>query len=205
MNKLSIMTENSPEFDVFDYWQNNAKNHKDVATQTFETIFDDFEQWLETGVETISNGNKIIIFGNGGSAADAQHIAAEMSVKLKQDRAPIPAISLSMDASAITACGNDYGFEYIFSRQIEALGRKGDMAVGISTSGNSANVLKALTSARTIGMKTIGLCGSHGGKMPEHCDIILKIPSDNTARIQEMHITMGHIFVGALEKKLGLV
>ncbi|MDH5723737.1 MAG: D-sedoheptulose 7-phosphate isomerase, partial [Alphaproteobacteria bacterium] len=173
--------------------------------QTFETIFDDFEQWLETGVETISNGNKIIIFGNGGSAADAQHIAAEMSVKLKQDRAPIPAISLSMDASAITACGNDYGFEYIFSRQIEALGRKGDMAVGISTSGNSANVLKALTSARTIGMKTIGLCGSHGGKMPEHCDIILKIPSDNTARIQEMHITMGHIFVGALEKKLGLV
>lgn len=170
-----------------------------------EELIAQIEAVAELIIRTYRNGGKVLIAGNGGSAADAQHIAAEMSVKLKQDRAPIPAISLSMDASAITACGNDYGFEYIFSRQIEALGRKGDMAVGISTSGNSANVLKALTSARTIGMKTIGLCGSHGGKMPEHCDIILKIPSDNTARIQEMHITMGHIFVGALEKKLGLV
>lgn len=205
MSKLSIMSNPSNDFDVFDYWQSNSADHKDVASRTFERIYADFESWLKAGIETISNSGKIIIFGNGGSAADAQHIAAEMSVKLKQDRVPIPAISLSLDASAITACGNDFGFEYIFSRQIEALGSKGDMAVGISTSGNSPNVLKALTSAREMGLKTVGLSGSHGGKMSEYCDILLKIPSDNTARIQEMHITMGHVFVGALEKKLGLV
>jgi len=205
VNKLSIMTKDNSSFDAKTFWIDSAEDHRNVTQKTFEALYDDFERWLDVGFKTISNGGKIIIFGNGGSAADAQHIAAEMSVKLKQDRAPIPSISLSLDASAITACGNDYGFDYIFSRQIEALGNKGDMTVGISTSGNSLNVLKALTQARNMGMSTIGLSGSEGGKMPEYCDVLLKIPSDNTARIQEMHITMGHIFVGALEKKLGLV
>ena len=206
------LTPEKPESDRPDnavdtraYWDAAAAAHLALAREMFATRFTAFDAFVETAAPAIRRGGKIILFGNGGSAADAQHIAAEMSVKLRQERAPIAALSLSLDASAITACANDFGFEEIFARQIEALGRAGDLAVGLSTSGASANVLKGLQQARRMEMTTIGLTGETGGKMPDICDIIIKVPSTDPGRIQEMHITLGHIFVGALEKKLGLV
>ncbi|MBX2834710.1 MAG: SIS domain-containing protein, partial [Micavibrio sp.] len=153
----------------------------------------------------IKRGNKIIMFGNGGSAADAQHIVAEMSIKLHKERSPIASISLSLDASAITACANDFGFDEIFSRQIRTLGYEGDIAIGLSTSGNSENILKGLKKAKRMGMTCVGFTGKTGGKLPSMCDILLKVPHTDPGRIQEMHITLGHMFVGVLEQKLGLV
>lgn len=192
-------------FDTHFYWDQITSEHLRVAQQSFASLFPSFEKWVEMGVSTIKNGNKIIMFGNGGSAADAQHITAEMSVKLRQERAPIAAISLSLDASAITACANDFGFEHIFSRQIQAIANSGDLAIGLSTSGNSPNVLLALKTAREIGCQTIGLSGETGGKMLPLCDVTLNVPSTDPARIQEIHITLGHMFVGALEQHLGMV
>jgi D-sedoheptulose 7-phosphate isomerase len=147
----------------------------------------------------------VLLFGNGGSAADAQHIAAELVIRYKADRLPIAAIALTTDTSALTAGGNDMGFESIFSRQIEALGRPRDVAVGISTSGNSPNVLKALRQAKAMGLHTVGLAGGSGGRMAELCDALISVPSDVTARIQEMHILVGHILCKTLERRLGLV
>ena len=192
-------------FDTKAFWTQISEEHMNVAKQTFETQFPAFEEWVNAAEETIKRGNKIIMFGNGGSAADSQHIVAEMSIKLRQERSPIAALSLSLDASAITACANDFGFDQIFSRQIRTLGYGGDMAIALSTSGNSANILNGLKKARRMDMITIGLTGESGGKMKGLCDIILHVPSTDPARIQEMHITFGHMFVGALEQKLGLV
>lgn len=192
-------------FDTQNFWNNITAEHMRIAKLTFETQYSPFEKWVNTAENSIRSGNKIIMFGNGGSAADAQHIVAEMSIKLRQERAPIAALSLSLDASAITACANDFGFEHIFSRQILALGKSGDMAIGLSTSGNSPNVLLALKTAKDLGLVTVGLSGETGGEMAQLCDILLTVPSTDPGRIQEMHITFGHMFVGALEKKLGLV
>jgi D-sedoheptulose 7-phosphate isomerase len=157
---------------------------------------------IEHGLRT---GGKLLIFGNGGSAADAQHIAAELVVRYKADRAAIPAIALTTDTSALTACGNDFGFDAVFARQIEALARPGDVVIGISTSGRSANVLAGLAEARRRGASTIGLTAGAGGGMPDVCDAIISVPSQVTARIQEMHIMIGHMLCKALEQKLGLV
>lgn len=187
------------------FWDEQRSAHMDVAEKTFAALQEPFMQWLNESRQTIQNGGKILFFGNGGSAADAQHIAAELSVKLCKDRTPIAGLCLSLDPSAMTACANDYGFEHIFARQIKALGKPGDIAVGISTSGNSPNVLTAFKTARTMNIKTVGLTGETGGKLPPLCDTLLKIPSTDTARIQEMHITLGHLFCAALERKLGLV
>ncbi len=148
---------------------------------------------------------KVLLFGNGGSAADAQHIAAELVIRYKADRAPIAAIALSTDTSALTACGNDLGFDAIFERQVEALGQPHDIALGISTSGNSPNVLRGLRQARAMGLQTLGLTGGTGGQMPALCDALIVVPSAVTARIQEMHITIGHMLCKALEQRLGLV
>jgi D-sedoheptulose 7-phosphate isomerase len=188
-----------------DYWDKTREVHIATAEQMFDTQFDAFDKWVDAAVPAIKNGNKIIMFGNGGSAADCQHIVAEMSIKLHKERSPIAALSLSLDASAITACANDFGFEEIFSRQIRTLGYEGDIAIGISTSGNSENVLKGLKKAKRMGMVTVGLTGAGGGKMESLCDILIKVPNTDPGRIQEMHITMGHIFVGMLEQRLGLV
>ncbi len=188
-----------------EYWDATRDAHIKIATEMFETQFEAFDQWVEAAVPAIKRGNKIIMFGNGGSAADSQHIVAEMSIKLHKERSPIAALSLSLDASAITACANDFGFEEIFSRQIRTLGYEGDIAVGLSTSGNSENVLKGLKKAKRMGMTTVGLTGATGGKMPELCDVLIKVPHTDPGRIQEMHITLGHMFVGVLEQKLGLV
>ncbi|MCD8496891.1 MAG: SIS domain-containing protein [Alphaproteobacteria bacterium] len=191
--------------DALAYWQKTRDSHIASAEALFATQFEAFEKWVTAAEESIKRGNKIIMFGNGGSAADSQHIVAEMSIKLHKERSPIAALSLSLDASAITACANDYGFSEIFSRQIRTLGYEGDIAVGLSTSGNSENVLKGLKKAKRMGMTTVGLTGKSGGKMPPLCDIMLHVDHTDPGRIQEMHIMLGHMFVGVLEQRLGLV
>lgn len=202
-DKEELMPDST--FNTKAFWDEITAEHMRIAELTFDSQFSRFETWVNAAEQSIKNGNKIIMFGNGGSAADAQHIVAEMSVKLRQERAPIAALSLSLDASAITACANDFGFDQIFARQILTLGKKGDLAIGLSTSGNSPNVLNALKTARDLGMTTVGLSGETGGKMAQLCDILLTVPSTDPGRIQEMHITLGHMFVGALEQKLGLI
>jgi D-sedoheptulose 7-phosphate isomerase len=164
-----------------------------------------FVEALEILERGVRSGGKLLLFGNGGSAADAQHIAAELIVRYKADRAAISAVALTTDSSTLTACGNDMGFDALFERQIEALGRDGDVAVAISTSGNSVNVLKGLDRARSMALKTVGLTGGTGGKMRSACDALIVVPSTVTARIQEMHGMIGHVLCKALEQRLGLV
>jgi D-sedoheptulose 7-phosphate isomerase len=145
-----------------------------------------------------------MFFGNGGSAADAQHLATELTVRYKSDRAAIAAIALTTDSSALTAAGNDLGFERVFARQIEALGKPGDVAIAISTSGKSANIIAALKQARTMRIVTAAFGGKGGGDMTGLADHLLIVPSDTTARIQEMHIVLGQMLCGAIETELGL-
>jgi D-sedoheptulose 7-phosphate isomerase len=147
-------------------------------------------------------GKKTLIAGNGGSAADAQHIAAEFVSRFYFDRPALASIALTTDTSALTAIGNDYGYELLFSRQLEANGQAGDIYIAISTSGNSPNVLKSLESAKKLGIKTVGLTGRSGGKMREMVDYCICVPSDETPRIQECHILIGHILCAAVEKEL---
>ena len=156
-------------------------------------------------IESLKNSKKLMICGNGGSAADSQHIAAEFTGRFIEDRPPIAALSLTVDTSALTCIGNDYSFSDIFSRQIFALGQKGDCLLAISTSGNSKNVVNAVEAAKVIGISTIGLLGRDGGVLKELCDLSIVVPSDVTARIQEAHILIGHSICGAVEKGLGLV
>lgn len=153
----------------------------------------------ETAIDTLKSGGKILICGNGGSAADAQHFAAELTGRYKTERRALAGIALTTDTSAITAIGNDYGYDLVFSRQLEALGRKGDLLVAISTSGNSKNVLNALEFAGKSGIKTLGFSGKGGGAMNELCDINLVVPSSDTARIQEMHIFFVHTICQAID------
>ena len=150
----------------------------------------------------LTNGNKLLVMGNGGSAADSQHFVAEIVGRFKMERKALPAVALSTDTSILTAIGNDYGFESIFSRQVEALAAHGDIVVGLSTSGNSPNVLKALNAARQRGCRTIGLLGKDGGSIKAVCDLALVMPSTDTPRIQEGHITVIHIVCDLVEKAL---
>lgn len=192
------------DFNLDQFWEDEGEEHMSVAEQTFGQLKDEFEKILEICTLSINSNKKIMFFGNGGSAADAQHLATELAVRYVQDRDPIRAVALTTDSSALTAIGNDMGFDQLFARQVDALGESGDVAIGISTSGNSQNVLNALAAARKKGIKTIGFSGRDGGKMAEHCDVLLIVPSDTTARIQEMHITIGQMLCGALEQRLGL-
>lgn len=153
---------------------------------------------------SIKSGGKLMLCGNGGSAADSQHIAAELVGRFIKDRRPLPAIALSTDTSAITCISNDYGYEYIFSRQVESLGNEADVLLAISTSGNSNNIVEAIKTAKQKKLKVIGLLGKDGGVIKEMCDIPIIVPSDVTARIQEVHIFLGHFFCFMLEKSLGL-
>jgi D-sedoheptulose 7-phosphate isomerase len=152
-------------------------------------------------VTAIASGHKILLFGNGGSAADAQHLAAEFVNRFQIARRPLPAIALTTDSSIITSIGNDESFERIFAKQVEALGQPSDVAWGLSTSGNSANILAALATARQAGLHCLGMTGSVG-RLAEQADLLLTVPSRNTARIQETHITMGHILCQLVEHKL---
>lgn len=152
-------------------------------------------------ISAFRRGNRILIAGNGGSAADAQHIAAEFVSRFAYDRPGLPAIALTTDTSMLTAIGNDYGFDRLFARQLEANGRTGDVFIGISTSGNSPNVLNALAKCREMGIMSVGLCGS-GGAIRERCDHVLDVPSRSTPRIQEAHIAIGHVICGLVETAL---
>ena len=150
----------------------------------------------------LEDGCKLLLFGNGGSAADAQHIAAELVGRFAFDRPALPALALSVNTSCVTAIGNDYGFDKVFSRQIEALGRRGDVAIGISTSGNSPNVLLGVSAARDMGLHAIGLTNQTGGKLRDEVDHCICVPSDETPRIQECHILIGHIIAELVEQAL---
>jgi D-sedoheptulose 7-phosphate isomerase len=153
-------------------------------------------------IDALRSGNKIIFAGNGGSASDAQHIAAELVGRFEKDRPGLPAMSLTTNASQLTALSNDYGYDAVFSRQLQALGKDGDVFFGLSTSGNSANVLAAVEVAREQGLIVVGMTGESGGQLETLCDICLKVPSENTARVQESHITIGHILCAQIEQVL---
>jgi D-sedoheptulose 7-phosphate isomerase len=155
-------------------------------------------------LDSLCNGGKLLLCGNGGSAADAQHLAAELLVRLRPDvnRDGVPAIALTLDPSSMTACGNDYSFEVYFERMTRALGRPGDVLIGITTSGRSPNVIKAMQAARQIGMKTLGLLGGTGGSALAECDLALVVPSTETGRIQEGHIAVGHAMMELIEDGL---
>jgi len=151
---------------------------------------------------TITHNNVIYLFGNGGSAADAQHIAAEMVGRFKLDRPALPAVALTTNTSILTSISNDYASSSMFARQVEALVRENDLVIGISTSGNSANVIEGIKAAKTRGAITIGLTGENGGKLGKMVDICLRAPSNNTPRVQEVHITLGHIICSMIEQEL---
>lgn len=172
---------------------NEFQAHLETINKVIETMEEDLDRASTLVLKTLKKGNKILLCGNGGSAADAQHIAAELTGRYKSDRRGLPAIALTTDTSAITSIANDYGYERVFDRQIEALANKGDLIVGISTSGNSQNILNALKLAKKLECSTLGLTGKNGGEMNEVCDVNLIVPSDDTPRIQEMHILFGHI------------
>jgi D-sedoheptulose 7-phosphate isomerase len=153
-------------------------------------------------VDALRRGNKILFAGNGGSAADAQHLAGELVSRFAYDRPGLPSFALTTDTSVLTAIGNDYGYERVFARQVEAVGSAGDVLFGISTSGRSANILAALDAARHKGLVTVGMTGRGGGQMPERCDYVLRSPSDVTPRIQEGHIAMGHAICEVIEAQM---
>src|SRR5690348_9118031 len=173
--------------------------HSDVVRRTEAELAAKFAELARACAKSIRAGGKLMLFGNGGSAADAQHLATELTIRYKKDRKAIAAIALTTDSSALTAAGNDLGFEHIFARQIEALGKRGDVAIAISTSGKSPNVLSALRRARSMALVTAALSGKGGGELAGLADHLLVVPSDTTARIQEMHIALGHLLCGALE------
>ena len=172
--------------------KNEFQSHLETINNVINTMEVDLEIASITIVNALQNGNKILLCGNGGSAADAQHIAAELTGRYKTERRGLPGIALTTDTSALTAIGNDYGYDRIFDRQVESLACDGDVVIGISTSGNSANVINALNVAKEMGCQTIGFSGRDGGAMNKVCDINLIVPSDNTPRIQEIHILLGH-------------
>ena len=171
--------------------ENEFSEHLKVA-KNMSTLTSQVEVAARLCIDSLNNGGKILIFGNGGSAADAQHIAAEMVGRYKAERKGLPAIALTTDTSALTSIGNDYGYDRVFDRQVEALANKGDMAIGISTGGSSGNVISALKLAKEMGCRTIGFSGRDGGEMNTLCDVNLVVPAQDTPRIQEMHIVIGH-------------
>lgn len=152
--------------------------------------------------DVLKAGGKVMLCGNGGSAADSQHIAAELTGRFLHDRAPLAGLALSTDTSALTCIGNDYGFDEVFERQVRGLGRRGDCLVALSTSGNSSNVIRAVESANALGIATIGLLGRDGGKLRQLCTHAVVVPSAVTARIQEAHIFIGHTWCGIIEQRL---
>jgi D-sedoheptulose 7-phosphate isomerase len=182
-----------------------VKGELNSHLETIERVLEmssEIEKASQMVLETLQKGGKIVLFGNGGSAGDAQHISAELTGRYKKERRGLPAIALTTDTSALTAIGNDYGYEKVFSRQVEALALKGDLLLGISTSGNSENVIDALKIGREIGCKTLGFSGKGGGKMNSFCDLNLIVPSENTPRIQEMHILFGHTICQIIDNEI---
>jgi D-sedoheptulose 7-phosphate isomerase len=186
-------------------WSKELDEHRQTVEATAHSAQQAFCDVMTILEASVRRGGKILLFGNGGSASDAQHIAAELVVRYKNNRLPIAAVALTTDTSTLTACANDLGYDAIFERQIEAIGRKGDVAFAISTSGRSPNVLRGLRQARDMDLHTVGLSGGIGGEMRDVCDSLIVVPSSITSRIQEMHITIGHMLCKALEERLGLI
>ena len=190
--------------DLQAYFEAGFDAHAAVAAATRGALVGPFVRLVGVAAEALGAGGKILFFGNGGSAADAQHLAAELTVRLDKDRAALAALALTTDSSVLTAIGNDLGFEQLFARQIEALGRPGDLALALTTSGSSRNVVRGLESARSLGLTAAALAGKGGGDLAGLADPLLIVPSDDSDRIQEMHITLGQLLCGALERLLGL-
>lgn len=184
--------------------KNKIRNHLEAHQATIARVQSDLlphiEKCVSLLVESLSKGGKVLTMGNGGSAADAQHIAAEFVGRFLLERKALPAIALTTDTSILTAVGNDYGYEEIFKRQVEALAAPGDVVIGISTSGNSANVEKAMHSAREKGCRTIGLLGRNGGRLSGLCDVAVTVPSQHTPHIQEAHLVIIHILCDLVEQ-----
>jgi D-sedoheptulose 7-phosphate isomerase len=180
-----------------DQWDEHAA----TLAATRDAVRAPFARLVGACHHALVGGGKILFFGNGGSAADAQHLAAELVVRYRVERPAMAAMALTTDTSILTACANDYSFDDIFARQVAALGRPGDVAIGISTSGNSPNVVKALEAAKSMGLVAAGLAGRDGGRMAGLCDPLIVVPSPVTARIQEMHILIGHALCDLLEQR----
>lgn len=190
--------------DLQKFFSAEIAEHEAALAEVKSKLAGEFGRLVDACASSVNRGGKILFFGNGGSAADAQHLATELAVRYVTDRPPIAAIALTTDSSALTAIGNDMGFDQIFARQVAALGHRGDVAIGISTSGRSRNVLLGLKEARSRGLLAAGLSGGVGGDMVGLADPLLVVPSTVTARIQEMHIMLGQMLCGALEISLGL-
>lgn len=182
------------------YLQESAEKLAEFAQD--KQYHDKLNRFGELMAGSIQAGGKLLLAGNGGSAGDAQHIAGEFISRLFVERSPLPAIALTTDTSVMTAVANDYGYVHVFERQLLGLGRKGDVFVGISTSGKSESILKALSTARSLGLKTVGLTGQNRNPMDEFCDEILHVPSNKTAIIQQLHIVAAHIFCGLVERRI---
>lgn len=191
--------------DLNAYMEAQMDGHAETFAATRAVIAEPFAVLLAGCVQAITQGGKIVFFGNGGSAADAQHLATELTVRFIKDRPAIAAIALTTDTSSLTAIGNDFGFDDLFSRQVEALVGENDVVIGISTSGNSENVIRALKAAKEKGAVAAGFSGRDGGRMQGLASPLVNVPSPDTARIQEMHILIGHMLCGALEQELGLL
>ncbi len=184
--------------------KNAIQNSIDVKSAILqnESLLQTIEQVAQTMIETLKRGNAVFWCGNGGSAADAQHLAAELSGRFYYDRQPLPSEALHCNTSYLTAVANDYGYELVYSRLIAGLGKKGDILVGLSTSGNSQNILNAFEKAKELGITTVAMTGDMGGKMASQADFTIKVPSTDTPRIQESHITIGHILCEIIEASL---
>lgn len=189
--------------DLNAFFEHEFTEHQTVLRATQDGIRDSFDALCDVSQKALESGNKIMFLGNGGSAADAQHLATELVVRYKVNRAPLAAIALTTDSSLLTAGGNDFGYDTIFECQVRALGRPGDVAIGITTSGTSPNVLKALKAARDIGITAAALSGKGGGDLVGLAEPLIVVPSDTTARIQEMHIMIGHMLCDVLEQTCG--
>ena len=180
--------------------KNEFNEHIKASQKTMDALINDIEKAANICIDCLKKGNKILIFGNGGSAADAQHIAAEIIGRYKTERKGLPAIALTTDSSVLTAISNDFGYSSIFERQVEALANPGDILIGISTGGSSINVINALKLAKNIQCKTIGLSGKDGGDFNALCDVNLIAIAEDTPRIQEMHILIGHIICHLIDE-----
>ena len=188
--------------------QNIIQNRINESIQTKQKLLqqagflENIEKAAVICIEAFTLNHKVLFCGNGGSAADAQHLAAELSGRFYFDRQPLNAEALHVNSSFVTAVANDYGYEVIYSRMVKAVGKAGDILIGLTTSGNSANILNAFDTAKSLGMITVGFTGESGGKLKEKCDFLLNVPSNDTPRIQESHIMLGHIICELVEAKL---
>ena len=189
--------------DLENFFNRQFDEHNKVASDCQKKLQSSFLNVIKICISSLKRKKKILFFGNGGSASDAQHLATELTVRFSKNRKAIPAISLVTDTSALTAIGNDFGFDFIFSRQIEALGDKDDVAIGITTSGKSKNVINAIKTAKKKGLKCVVFTGNYTRLVSGFCDEIISVPALNTSRIQEMHILIGQMLCNALEYKLG--